>query len=51
MTVNTLKYIEVMRATGAGVKKRSDMDKSRQNPFVTKWSTYLFCDTYTTENK
>ncbi|KAG1885866.1 uncharacterized protein F5891DRAFT_1201532 [Suillus fuscotomentosus] len=37
MTVNTLKYIEVMGATGAGIKKRSDVDKSRQNQFVIKW--------------
>ncbi|KAG2108088.1 hypothetical protein DEU56DRAFT_844702, partial [Suillus clintonianus] len=37
MTVNTLKYIEVMGATGAGIKKRSDVDKSCQNQFVTKW--------------
>ncbi|KAG2044172.1 hypothetical protein BDR03DRAFT_977135 [Suillus americanus] len=42
MTVNTLKYIEVMGATGAGIKKRSDVDKSHQTQFVTKWSTYLF---------
>lgn len=42
MTVKTLKYIEVMGATGAGIKKRSDVDKSRQNQFITKWSMYLF---------
>jgi hypothetical protein len=42
MTVNTLKYIEVMGATGAGIKKKSDVDKSHQNQCVTKWSMYLF---------
>ncbi|KAG1787640.1 uncharacterized protein HD556DRAFT_1312539 [Suillus plorans] len=30
-------YIKVMGATGAGIKKRSDVDKSHQNQFVTKW--------------
>jgi hypothetical protein len=42
MTVNTLKYIEVMGATGASIKKKFDVDKSCQNQFVTKWSMYLF---------
>jgi hypothetical protein len=41
MTDNTLKYVEVMGATGAGIKKRSDVDKSRQNPFVTNISKLL----------
>ncbi|KAG1846635.1 hypothetical protein F4604DRAFT_1688315 [Suillus subluteus] len=28
---------KVMGATGTGIMKRSDVDKSHQNPFVTKW--------------
>ncbi|KIJ09090.1 hypothetical protein PAXINDRAFT_17820 [Paxillus involutus ATCC 200175] len=37
MTDNTLKHIEVMGQTGAGIKTRSEIDTNQQNAFVTKW--------------
>lgn len=41
METTVTKYKDEMGETGAGIRSRSEVDESRDNEFVTKWSKKL----------